>query len=140
MKLTQFHQCSMRSFFVRRSRKHKETVKLSVFLSFLDMRVQKQLAEHWWNWHQKSISSTFYAGLFCTKVLFAAFSSYSLALLFFSTRIFAQKLLIKCWWNLPLKAKMLDESKQTRFDSGSKPEVNNEGDVENKSFGGSKFA
>jgi len=28
----------------------KKTVKLSVFLRFLDLRAQKLLVEHWWNW------------------------------------------------------------------------------------------
>ncbi len=31
---------------------------------------QKLLIKCWWNWHQWSTSSTFYASVFCVKVLF----------------------------------------------------------------------
>jgi len=52
----QFHQPSMSSFYPLRSRKHKNTVKLSGFLRFWDLNKQKLHVEHKWNWHQKYLN------------------------------------------------------------------------------------
>jgi hypothetical protein len=49
---------------------------------------------------QVSISSTFYPCLFLYKSAFGSFSLITLALNIFFERILAQKLLVKCWWNL----------------------------------------
>ncbi len=46
-----------------------------------------------------SITSTFYAQLFCTKVLCKAFLKLQFDLAFFGLRIPEQKLLVKCQWN-----------------------------------------
>jgi len=47
-----------------------------------------------------SISSTFYAGLCCTKVLFTAFLLLQFDfVIFLGVRILAQNLFIKCWEN-----------------------------------------
>jgi len=32
-------------------KKRKKTDNVTVFLCFLDLRAQKLLVEHWWNWH-----------------------------------------------------------------------------------------
>ncbi len=48
--------------------KAQKTVKLSVFLNFWDLCMQKLLVEYWWNWHLQSISSTFCTSIICTKV------------------------------------------------------------------------
>ncbi len=45
----QFYQLSTSSFSAD-PKSTKKTVKLSVFLRFQDLRAQKLLVEHWWNW------------------------------------------------------------------------------------------
>ncbi len=44
----------------------REQNRLTTWLSFFpfqDLQLQKRLIEHWWNWHQVSIASTFYEQL-----------------------------------------------------------------------------
>ncbi len=80
----------------------REQKRLTTWLSFFpfqDLILQKRLIEYWWNWHQVSISSTFYECLFVTKCFAQLFSHCSFALWRFDERILAKKLLKNCWWN-----------------------------------------
>jgi len=52
-----------RCFCTRRSQKWKKTDNMTVFLRFWAPRLQKLQVKQRWNWHQVSISSTFYAQL-----------------------------------------------------------------------------
>jgi len=89
-------------------------LKFVLIISFNErIPAQKMLLKCLWNWHQVSISSTFYVSIFCTKVLCKYFSITVQLCDFFGARILAQKLLLKCWWNW-LRV-MVDANLQKKF-------------------------
>ena len=70
----QFHQHFMRNFFVRKCFAQLFCSHSLAFKKFgAKILAQNLQVKCWWNLLKVSISSTFYAQLFCTKVLCAAF-------------------------------------------------------------------
>jgi len=69
------------------------------FTNILRAAFQKLLVKCWWNWHQVSISPTFYEQLFCAKVFCKAFLLLQFGFVIFCKIILSQKLLLKCCWN-----------------------------------------
>jgi len=66
----QFHQWSTSRFCTRRSRKRKQYSQVvSLLCAFGICARKKLLIEHWYNWHQGSISSTFYLQLLHSQIL-----------------------------------------------------------------------
>jgi len=59
-------------------------------------------------WFHQHFTSSF----FVRKCFAKLFSNYSLALKFFDSRISAQKLLIKCWWNWLQESSLISHPNQ----------------------------